>query len=218
MLKAHGAAPMQTARAMRTPSVVPTHTVVDDLQAWATAIVLVSLGLALLGSAGLMTGGAPGLGFLLSYATGLPLGAALFVVNLPFYALGWRAMGAHFTLKSLAAVTGLALGVELVRHVLALRAAPGYAALAGGVLIGIGLLVMFRHKASFGGVNILALYLHQRFGWSTGKVQMALDLCVLAAAVLIMDAPRIAWSVVAAIALNAVLVWNHRPGWYRSEG
>jgi len=106
----------------------PPHTLAEDMQATATAVVMASLGLALLNSAGLMTGGTPGLGFLLSYATGLPLGAALFVVNLPFYLLGWRGMGARFTFKTLAAVSALALGIEVVRHVLVVQTQPLYAA------------------------------------------------------------------------------------------
>lgn len=207
---------------MANPSAVPStlapsgppHTVVDDLQAAATAVVMASLGLALLNSAGLMTGGTPGLGFLLSYATGMPLGLALFLVNLPFYLLGWRGMGARFTLKTVAAVSALALGVEAVQHVLVVRTAPVYAALAGGVLIGTSLLVMFRHRASFGGINILALYLHKRIGWSTGKVQLAIDLGILTGAFFVMDLQRVGWSVLGSLALNAVLVWNHRPGRY----
>lgn len=194
----------------------PRHTLFDDLQAGATAIVLISLGLALLKGTGLMAGGAPGIAFLLSYATGLPLGLALFAVNAPFYVLAWREMGARFTLKTLVAVTALSIGVELVRHLLTLQAAPAYAALTGGLLIGVGLLMMFRHNASFGGINILALYLHQRFGWSAGKVQLAVDLALLAAAFAVIDVQRVAWSAVAALAVNAVLICNHRPGRYRS--
>ena len=195
----------------------PPHSVIDDMQATATAVVMASLGLALLNSAGLMTGGTPGLGFLLSYATGLPLGAAVFVVNLPFYLLGWRGMGAHFTFKTLAAVSALALGIEAVRHVLVVQTQPMYAALAGGVRIGTGLLVMFRHQASFGGINILALFLQKRLGWPAGKVQMAIDLGILAAAFLVMDAGRVAWSALGSLAVNAVLVWNHRPGRYLAQ-
>jgi uncharacterized membrane-anchored protein YitT (DUF2179 family) len=212
----------QTTQVMRSAPVVGAtpasgsvfHTFFDDLQAAATAIVLVSLGVALLSSAGLLTGGAPGLGFLLSYATGWPLGVALVAVNLPFYVLGWQTLGARFTLKSLVSVVGLALGVELARHVLKLQAPTGYAAIAGGLLIGVGLLMMFRHRASFGGVNVLALYLHQRFGWSTGKVQFGIDAAILAAGFLAVDANRVIWSVLGAAALNAVLIWNHRPGRY----
>ena len=197
-----------------TSASAPRHSTVDDLQAGATAVILVSLGLSLFHSAGLMTGGTPGLAFLVSYSSGLPLGVALFIVNLPFYLLGWRGMGARFTLKTLAAVAGLSVGVELVRHLAVVNAQAPYAAVAGGVLVGAGLLVMFRHQASFGGINILALYLQRRFKWPAGKVQMVIDLAILAAAFGVMDARRVAWSVVGALAVNAVLIWNHRPGRY----
>jgi uncharacterized membrane-anchored protein YitT (DUF2179 family) len=208
----------------RTPTIRPAaalragapHTLVDDLQAGATSVVTVSLGLALLGSAGLLTGGAPGLAFLLSYGLGLPLGLALFLVNLPFYVLGWRTLGPRFTCRTVAAVTALSIGVEVVRRVLTLHAPPAYAALAGGVLIGIGLLVVFRHQASFGGLNVLGLYLQGRFGWPVGRTQLAIDALIFLAAWPMLGLHRVGWSALGAAAVNAVLIWNHRPDRYRS--
>ena len=80
--------------------------------------------------------------------------------------------------------------------------------------MGAGLLVMFRHQASFGGINILALFLQRRMKWPAGKVQMAIDVAILAMAFGVMDARRVGWSVVGVLAVNAVLIWNHRPGRY----
>ena len=166
----------------------PPHSRLDDAQALATSVVLVSLGLSLLSSAGLVTGGPPGLAILLSYATGWPLGQALFIVNLPFYALAWRGLGAAFTFRTLGAVTALSVGIELVGSLLSVQAVhPLYAAVAGGTIIGLGLLVMFRHGASFGGINILALHLHERYGWSAGVVQLAIDAAIFGAAFSIMS-------------------------------
>jgi len=225
MTRPHGPPPSTAAQGLgplhdppSQPPRPPPHSALDDLQAGATAVLLVSLGLALLDSAGLMTGGTPGLAFLLSRASGLPLGLALFAVNLPFYLLGWRAMGTRFTLKTLAAVAALSFGVEAVRQLLVVQAAPGYAAMAGGVLIGTGLLVMFRHQASFGGVNILALLLQRRWAWPAGKVQLVIDLGILGAALLLLDGERVAWSMLGSLGVNAVLVWNHRPGRYMPAG
>jgi uncharacterized membrane-anchored protein YitT (DUF2179 family) len=208
---------MTTVSPARSSQGCPKHSHLDDAQAVATSVVLVSLGLSLLQAAGLMTGGTPGLAFLLSYATGLRLSAALFIVNVPFYVLAWRGLGWRFTLKTVGVVTALAAGVEVVRGMLRIEAvgAP-YAALAGGVLIGLGLLVIFRHGASFGGVNTLALFLHRRWGWSVGVVQMAIDASILAAAFLVMEPRRVAWSLVGALAVNAVLMFNHRPGRYET--
>lgn len=192
----------------------PHHTLADDLQAGATSVVLVSLGLALLGSAGLVTGGAPGIALLVSHATGLAPGVALFLVNLPFYALAWRTLGPRLTVRTLAAVTALSVSLEVVRHVLTLHADAPYAALAGGILVGTGLLVMFRHGASYGGVSLLALFLRRRLGWPVGRTQLGVDALIFLAACATLDARRVAWSAAGAALVNAVLLWNHRPGRY----
>ena len=192
------------------------HSPVDDAQALMTSVLLVSLGVSLLNAAGLMTGGTPGLGFLLSDLTGLPLGLSLLMVNLPFYTLAWRGMGRRFALKTAGAVIALSCGVELVRHTLSVRSIDiSYAAIAGGMLIGIGLLILIRHGGSFGGINTLALFAHRRWGWSVGRVQMAVDGAILACSFFIMDPTRVAWSLLGALALNGVLMLNHRPGRYQ---
>jgi uncharacterized membrane-anchored protein YitT (DUF2179 family) len=194
------------------------HSLGDDLQAFATSILLVSLGLALLGAAGLVTGGTPGLAFLLHYATGWPVGVCLFAVNVPFYVLAWREFGSRFTARTLAAVTGLSVGVELVGRSLSLHVVdPWFAAVAGGVLIGVGLLVLFRHGGSLGGVNVLALALHRRLGWRVGAVQLAVDGAIVVGAFAVADPVHVARSVLGAVALNAVLLWNHGRGRYIAD-
>jgi len=199
----------------RPSSSIARHSRLDDAQAVATSVVLVSLGLCLLNAAGLTTGGTPGLAFLLNYASGWPLGLALFMVNLPFYILAWRGMGRAFTFRTLGAVTALSVGVELVHHMLRVSAIePLYAAVAGGVLIGLGLLVLFRHGASFGGVNALALFAHRRWGWPVGGVQMGVDGLILASGFAVLPPARVGWSLVGALAVNAVLMLNYRPGRY----
>jgi len=84
----------------------------------------------------------------------------------------------------------------------------------GGFLIGVGLLMLFRHHASLGGINILALYLQKQRGWRAGKVQMAIDCLIVLAAFAFIEPRRIAISVLGAVALNLVVAVNHRPGRY----
>jgi uncharacterized membrane-anchored protein YitT (DUF2179 family) len=88
---------------------------------------------------------------------------------------------------------------------------PLYAAIAGGTLIGVGLVVLFRHRASLGGVNVLALSLQRRCGWRAGAVQMVIDGAILMAALSTVEPRRVAYSIVGSVALNLVLLWNHRP-------
>lgn len=194
---------------------VERHTVFEDAQALVTGTLFIALGVALFKHVGLLTGGTAGLAFLLHYATGWSFGAVFFVLNLPFYWLAWRRMGSAFTVKTFVAVALLSVFTELQPWVIGFQAlTPAYAAVMGGLLMGAGFLMLFRHRASLGGVGILALYLQDSRGWRAGKVQMAIDCAIVAAAFAIVDPQRVVYSVVGAVALNLILAINHKPGRY----
>ena len=91
---------------------------------------------------------------------------------------------------------------------------PVFAAVLGGLLAGVGLLMLIRHQASLGGIGLLAIYLQKTRGWRAGTLQMIADGSIVLAALLIADAERIALSVLGAVLLNIVLTINHRPGRY----
>ena len=91
---------------------------------------------------------------------------------------------------------------------------PLFAGLMGGFLIGTGLLMLFRHKASLGGLNIVVLYLQDRHGWRAGTVQMLIDCTIVLTATVWVDLRLLAISVLGAVALNLVVAINHRPGRY----
>jgi uncharacterized membrane-anchored protein YitT (DUF2179 family) len=88
------------------------------------------------------------------------------------------------------------------------------AAVLGGLLCGTGMLILFRHRASLGGLNVMVLYLQERLGWRAGKVQMLLDSLIVLGGLVVADVPRVALSVLGAVVLNLTLAINHRPGRY----
>ncbi len=191
------------------------HSAYEDAQALVTGALFVALGIALFAQAGLLTGGTAGIAFLIHYATGWRFGAVFFVLNLPFYWLAVRTLGWRFTLKTFCAVALLSLATEMMPAVVGFgRVNAVYAAVMGGFLAGAGLLMFFRHQASLGGVNVLALHVQDRYGWRAGTVQMAVDCAVVLAAFAVVDVQRIALSVLGAIALNLVIAINHKPGRY----
>ncbi len=194
---------------------VARHTPVEDLLALVTGTLVVAVGLDLLHATGVGTGGAPGLAFLLTYSTGLPLWAALILVNLPFYAFSLWRMGRIFTAKTIGAVALLSAEIWMLPHVLRIAEVEAlFGAAFGGLLIGVGLLVLIRHRASLGGVGIVAVWVQEARGWSAGKVQMAIDGAILAATVLVLDPLHVGLSLIGAAMLNLVLVTNHRAGRY----
>lgn len=194
---------------------VQRHTFVEDLQALIAGTLLVSLGVALIGQAGLITGGIAGLCLLLHYATGIGFGKLFFVISLPFYYFSLKKLGWQFTLKTFGAILLLSVFSELLPLALKIQSIePLYASAMGGLLMGVGLLVLFRHKASLGGFNILVVYLQERFGWRAGLVQLGLDVVILIASLSMIPFSAAAMSLVGALVLNLTLAVNHRPGRY----
>jgi uncharacterized membrane-anchored protein YitT (DUF2179 family) len=205
---------MNTRHQPAAPAPLP-HTLLEDAAAIFTGVLMISVGVALFKQAGLVTGGMAGLAFSLHYATHIGFGVWFFVLNLPFYWLAVRKMGWAFTAKTFCAVGLLAVVSELQPLFLSLeRVQAPYAAVVGGILMGVGMLVLFRHRCSLGGVGIAALFLQERYGWRAGYVQMGLDCLILLSAFFIVDVERALWSILAALTLNQVLSMNHRPGRY----
>jgi uncharacterized membrane-anchored protein YitT (DUF2179 family) len=191
------------------------HPLWEDALALLMGTAMVALGIALYAHAGLLTGGTVGVAFLLKYLLGWSFGWAFFLINLPFYALAIWQMGWQFTLRTFCAVGLVSLLAELTPQWIAFAQLNVlYAALFGGFAMGLGLLMLFRHRASLGGVNILALFLQERFGLRAGKVQMGIDVAIVLAAVFIVPLDKVVLSIIGAVALNLVLAINHRAGRY----
>ena len=192
-----------------------THSVLEDVQAILTGCLFVALALVFMRASRLLPGGVTGLAFIVHDASGWSLGAALFVLNLPFYLFAWRALGWRFTLKTFVAVAVLALYTELLPRLVGLaRLDPVFSAVMSGLLAGTGILILMRHQASLGGLGALAFYLQQRRGWRAGTVQMLCDAAILASALWLLPPSQVALSVLAAAALNFVIAINHRPDRY----
>ena len=183
------------------------HPFYEDVLALLTAAGFVSLGIFLFHQVGLLTGGTAGLALLLQQVTGLSFGLLFF---------GWLRMGPRFTLNTFVSVAAVSFMTDHLNAVLQIgKIEPVYAALIGGTLIGMGLLIMFRHKSSLGGSNILALFIQDRFGIRAGKLQMGLDCTIVVASCFVVQPWILALSVVAAIICNLVLTLNHKPGRYQ---
>jgi uncharacterized membrane-anchored protein YitT (DUF2179 family) len=191
------------------------HTWFEDAQALFTASLFISLGYGLLSHARLLSGGTAGLALLLTRLTPFTFGQLFVALNLPFFWLAVRQMGWAFTLKTFAAIGAVSLCADWLHLVVAFhRLEPLYAAVMGGSCIGIGLLILFRHQACLGGLNVLAIWLQERRVVRAGVFQLAVDGLVLAASLLVVPPTTILLSVIGSLAVNMVLAVNHRPDRY----
>lgn len=187
----------------------------EDVLALLTGTMFVALGLVLYTHAGLITGSSAGLALLIQYVTGYGFGAVFFVINLPFYYLAVKRMGWPFAIRTFAAVALISVLSRLTPDWIGIaHLNPLYAAVAGGGLMGMGLLVLFRHRAGLGGFNILALYLQDNYGIRAGYFQLAVDLTILVVSLFYIELDKVALSVLGAAVLNLIIAINHRPGRY----
>ena len=200
---------------MDTATTTMRHRPHEDLQALITGSLFVAVGVLMFGQTGLLTGGTAGVAFLVHYATGWNFGLVFFVINLPFYGLAWKRMGRAFTLKTFAAVGALALLTNVLPSLVHFdRLNPIFTAIMGGLLMGTGMLILFRHRASLGGLNVLVLYLQERFGWRAGIIQMGFDCTIVLCSFAVVDWQHTALSILGAVVLNQTLATNHRAGRY----
>lgn len=191
------------------------HAFYEDVLAILMATLFVAFGVALYAKALLVTGGTAGLALLLHHATGAGFWLVFSVINLPFYALAiWR-MGWHFALRTFLAVSLVALFTRLMPEWVDIaRLDPLFATIVGSGLMGTGLLMLFRHRTALGGINILAMFLQERWGLRAGYFQLGLDLAILAASLMVLKPQGLVLSVLGAVVVNMILAINHRPGRY----
>lgn len=189
----------------------PRHSAADDAQGIAFGVIMAGFGIHILTHMGFVTGQTTGIAVLLAHLTGLPFPAVYFAVNLPFLALAWYRLGAHFALKTLAITAALTGLVALLPGWLELgRIEPALAALLFGLLFGIAALAAIRHGGSFGGLSVLWIELQDRTGFKAGHAQLISDALIFAAAALILPWDKLVYSALGAAVFALFLAFNHR--------
>ncbi|EEW26353.1 YitT family protein [Rhodobacter ferrooxidans] len=188
-----------------------THTLIEDAQGIAYGAGMAAFGVILLTHLGLITGQTAGLAVLISYATGYSFAAVFFLINLPFYWIGYRRMGLAFTVKTFIAVATVS-GLTLIMPtwVSFAHLNPIFGAILFGAVSGSALLALFRHGASLGGVGILALALQDKTGFRAGYTQLLFDAALFTAALFLRDPTTVAYSFLGAAVVNLVVAINHR--------
>ncbi|CAM3048505.1 YitT family protein [Vibrio mytili] len=191
------------------------HSRKEDWIAILTGTFLVAQGVFFLQSANLLTGGTTGLALLISQFTPFTFGMLYFLTNCPFYLLAWKRFGRRFAINSVISGALVSVFADHLYLLISLESVNDvYCAVAGGILMGLGMLILFRHRSSLGGFNVLCLFIQDKFGISVGKSQMAIDVCIVLGSMFFVSPWIIALSALGAFALNLVLAMNHKPHRY----
>lgn len=187
------------------------HSALDDAQGLAYGSFMAALSVVILTHLGFVTGQTSGAALLISYATGWGWGPVFFIINLPFYWVGYKRFGKAFVAKSLFAVTlTSALAAFLPNYIKFSELNPALGAVMIGAFTGSALIALFRHGASLGGIGIVGLYIQDATGFRAGWVQLIFDAFIFAIALFMLDPLAVAWSFLGALVANLTIAINHR--------
>ncbi|GGP55745.1 membrane protein [Shewanella algicola] len=195
----------------------PSHRFYEDIMALFCAGVMVSLGVTLYNSNQLITGGTAGLAIIGMHLTSLSFGMLFFIVNVPFYYIAWTKLSKRFTINTFISVSIISVMTDYMPLFIHIdNVHPAFAATVGGMLIGVGMLIMFRHKSSLGGLGILALYLQNKYSIRAGNFGLLVDTIILSSSLLMFPIEVVILSVMGAAMLNVLIAINHKPGRYQA--
>ncbi len=129
-------------------------------------------------------GGVSGVAIIINSLTRLPVGSMMLLLNIPIFVLGYKIMGRKSMVRSLAGLVASALFIDFFHEVIGVRSATDNAVLAaiyGGIMLGTGLGLVFRGRASTGGSDIIGQILNKRAGLSIGMAIMLTDFFIISA-------------------------------------
>ena len=129
-------------------------------------------------------GGVSGAATIVYYLTGLPIGAVSLAMNMPLFILGWRQEGRDFIVRTLLSTVLLSLALDTLKFP-RITEDPMLSALFGGVILGLGLGLVFMSDATTGGTDLAAKMIQRRLPrLSMAWVLFGLDMIVTVAAMI----------------------------------
>ncbi|OHY78042.1 hypothetical protein B1R96_16830 [Priestia aryabhattai] len=142
-------------------------------------------------------GGIVGISIILSHLTDVQIGFYIFVLNLPFFFIGYKQIGKTFALSTLLGVVILSIATSIFHDLPVLTGDPLLATVFGGIVLGMGVGIVIRYGGSLDGTEILAILFNKRTPFSVGETIMFFNLFILGSAGFVFGWDRAMYSLMA---------------------
>lgn len=112
-------------------------------------------------------GGITGVGQVVNaYLPVIPIGAFVFVLNIPLFILGWKYIGGHLLVSSLYSMVLSSAAVDVLALIHYEPMDQMLAAVCGGAMIGLALGIIFAQGATTGGTDLIARLVKLKLPWA----------------------------------------------------
>lgn len=142
-------------------------------------------------------GGTVGISIMINHFTQIPLGVLTFIINVPFFIIGYKQIGKTFTISTLFSVICYSIGISILKPIPGITNDILLASVFGGVIVGLGVGIIIRSGGSTDGTEIIAIILDKRSSFSVGQIVMFFNFFILAAAGFIFGWDRSMYSLMA---------------------
>lgn len=128
----------------------------------------------------LAPGGTVGISIILNRFLGISTGTLYLLINIPILILGARKLGANFLGKTLYVVVVNTIVTDALAYIEPPTREPLLAAIAGSLLLGTGIGIVFQSGATTGGMDVIVKILRKKYKHiKTSSLFLALDLTVV---------------------------------------
>jgi uncharacterized membrane-anchored protein YitT (DUF2179 family) len=145
----------------------------------------------------ILDGGIVGISIILSHLTGVKLGIFIFILNIPFFYIGYKQIGKTFALSTLLGIAVLSVTTVLLHDVPVFTEDLLLATVFGGIVLGVGVGIVIRYGGSLDGTEIMAILLSKRLPFSVGEVIMFFNVFIFGVAGFVFGWDRAMYSVLA---------------------
>lgn len=130
----------------------------------------------------IIDGGVTGISLLVQALTGVPFSVLIVVLNLPFFYLGYKRLGAGLAVSATYAIVILSLCSSYFEQLKPATTDPFLSTIFGGIIIGIGVGIVIKSGGPTDGTEIVAIWMDNRTSFSVGEIIMFFNFFILGAA------------------------------------
>ena len=132
--------------------------------------------------------GVSGIGAIVFYATGIPMGYTYFAINVVLMIIGLKILGTGFGIKTIYGVVLSAVLLTVLQPLIPAAVVHDkfMSAIIGGILCGVGLGIIFTQGGSTGGTDIVALIITKYRNISPGRIILYCDVLIISSSYIVL--------------------------------
>jgi len=155
----------------------------------------------------LLSGGISGIALITNYLTGINPGVLIFALNIPIFILGYKFIDKEFIILSLIGMTSFSFFIDYFSFLREMYLVDDImlSSIYGGILNGIGMGIVFRNRASQGGIDIIAVIVKKYFSFNLGSTSLIINLIIITTASFIYGLKPALYTLIAIYVASQVL-------------